>query len=100
MILCMNGGCFFVDDLISMGANIFIADPHRVIISGQTPLMSDRLFCKDIRAGISVILAALCANGRSEIENVEVVNRGYEDIENRFRSLGAEISKADEDAKV
>ena len=91
---------FFVDDLISMGANIFIADPHRVIISGPTPLMSDRLFCKDIRAGISVILAALCANGRSEIENVEVVNRGYEDIENRFRSLGAEISKVEEDGKV
>ena len=85
---------FFVDDLISMGANIFIADPHRVIVSGPTPLMSDRLFCKDIRAGISVILAALTANGRSEIENIEVVERGYEDIENRFRSLGAEISRA------
>lgn len=89
---------FFVDDLISMGANIFIADPHRVIISGPTPLMSDRLFCKDIRAGISVILAALTANGRSEIENIEVVERGYENIDTRFRSLGAEIEKVD-DAK-
>jgi UDP-N-acetylglucosamine 1-carboxyvinyltransferase len=88
---------FFVDDLISMGANIFIADPHRVIISGPTPLMSDRLFCKDIRAGISVILAALCANGRSEIENIEVVKRGYENIENRLRSLGAEITTVDND---
>lgn len=84
---------FFVDDLISMGANIFIADPHRVIISGPTPLMSDRLFCKDIRAGVSVILAALAANGISEIENVEVVERGYENIEARFASLGAEIKK-------
>jgi UDP-N-acetylglucosamine 1-carboxyvinyltransferase len=91
---------FFVDDLISMGANIFIADPHRVIVSGPTPLMSDRLFCKDIRAGISVILAALAANGRSEIENIEVVERGYEDIESRFVSLGAEIKKTDEDAKI
>lgn len=91
---------FFVDDLISMGANIFIADPHRVIISGPTPLMSDRLFCKDIRAGISVILAALTANGRSEIENIEVVERGYEDVENRFRSLGAEISRVQDDTKV
>ncbi len=90
---------FFVDDLISMGANIFIADPHRVIISGPTPLMSDRLFCKDIRAGISVILASLTANGRSEIENIEVVERGYEDIEMRFRSLGAEIKRAQDDAK-
>ena len=83
---------FFVDDLISMGANIFIADPHRVIVSGPTPLMSDRLFCKDIRAGISVILAALTAQGRSEIENVEVVARGYENIDERLRSLGAEIT--------
>jgi UDP-N-acetylglucosamine 1-carboxyvinyltransferase len=84
---------FFVDDLISMGANIFIADPHRVIVSGPTPLMSDRLFCKDIRAGISVILAALVAEGVSEIENVEVVNRGYEKIDERLRALGAEIEK-------
>ena len=86
---------FFVDDLISMGANIFIADPHRVIISGPTPLMADRLFCKDIRAGISVILAALAANGRSEIENIEVVARGYENIENRLKSLGANIVRKD-----
>lgn len=84
---------FFVDDLISMGANIFIADPHRVIISGPTPLMSDRLFCKDIRAGMSVILAALIANGRSEIENIEVVERGYENIESRLKSLGAELKR-------
>ena len=83
---------FFVDDLISMGAKIFIADPHRVIVSGPTPLLSDRLFCKDIRAGISVILAALTANGRSEIENVEVVARGYEKIDERLKSLGAEIT--------
>lgn len=82
---------FFVDDLISMGAKIFIADPHRVIVSGPTPLMSDRLFCKDIRAGISVILAALVAKGNSEIENIEVVLRGYEKIDERLRSLGAKI---------
>jgi UDP-N-acetylglucosamine 1-carboxyvinyltransferase len=58
--------------------------------------MSDRLFCKDIRAGISVILAALTAQGRSEIENVEVVERGYEKIDERLRSLGAEITAKDE----
>ena len=87
---------FFVDDLISMGAKIFIADPHRVIVSGPTPLMSDRLFCKDIRAGISVILAALTANGRSEIENIEVVDRGYEKIGERLRSLGAKIYEKNE----
>ena len=88
---------FFVDDLISMGAKIFIADPHRVIVSGPTPLMSDRLFCKDIRAGISVILAALTASGRSEIENVEIVARGYENIDQRLKSLGAEIITKDGD---
>lgn len=87
---------FFVDDLISMGAKIFIADPHRVIVSGPTPLMSDRLFCKDIRAGISVILAALTAEGRSEIENIEVVERGYERIAERLKSLGAEIVEKNE----
>ena len=84
---------FFVDDLIGMGANIFIADPHRVIISGPTKLMADRLFCKDIRAGISVILAALAAEGTSTIENVEVVDRGYQNIEDRLRTLGASIVK-------
>lgn len=99
MVLCHDWmyewRMFFVDDLISMGANIFIADPHRVIVSGPTRLLSDRLFCKDIRAGISVILAALTADGRSEIENTEVVARGYENIDERLRSLGAEIWNSD-----
>jgi len=84
---------FFVDDLISMGANIFIADPHRVIISGPTKLMADRLFCKDIRAGISVIIAAMAANGESIIENIETVKRGYMNIGQRFANLGASIKE-------
>ncbi len=86
---------FFVDDLIGMGANIFIADPHRVIISGPTKLMADRLFCKDIRAGISVILAAMTASGTSEINNVENVERGYENIEERLKLLGTDIKRVD-----
>jgi len=86
---------FFVDDLIGMGANIFIADPHRVIISGPTKLMADRLYCKDIRAGISVILAAMVAKGTSEINNVENVERGYENIESRLKLLGADIKRVD-----
>lgn len=84
---------FFVDDLISMGANIFIADPHRVIVSGPTKLISDRLFCKDIRAGISVILAAMAARGESIIENAEVVRRGYENLQERLSGLGASIKE-------
>jgi UDP-N-acetylglucosamine 1-carboxyvinyltransferase len=88
---------FFVDDLIGMGANIFIADPHRVIISGPSKLMADRLFCKDIRAGISVVLAAMVAEGKSTIENVEVIKRGYENLEDRLIALGASIKKIDND---
>jgi UDP-N-acetylglucosamine 1-carboxyvinyltransferase len=90
---------FFVDDLISMGANIFIADPHRVIVSGPTKLMADFLYCKDIRAGMSIILAALAANGKSEIDNIEMVERGYEDIEGRLKALGAHISRVESDDK-
>lgn len=86
---------FFVDDLISMGANIFIADPHRVIVSGPTKLMADRLFCKDIRAGISVVLAAMVADGESVIENAEVVRRGYQNLVQRLSSIGASIKRTD-----
>ncbi|MBI2103940.1 UDP-N-acetylglucosamine 1-carboxyvinyltransferase [Candidatus Woesebacteria bacterium] len=84
---------FFVDDLISMGANIFIADPHRVIITGGKHLEANKLICKDIRAGISIILAALTARGTSEIENIEMVDRGYENIERRLGGLGASINR-------
>ncbi|MEK7550164.1 MAG: UDP-N-acetylglucosamine 1-carboxyvinyltransferase [Patescibacteria group bacterium] len=84
---------FFVDDLIGMGANIFIADPHRVIVTGPTKLRGDKLFCKDIRAGVSILLAALVAQGESQIENIEMIERGYEKIEERFTSLGANIKR-------
>ena len=90
---------FFVDDLIGMGANIFIADPHRVIVTGPTQLHSDKLFCKDIRAGMSVLLAALAAKGESEIENIETIERGYEKIEERFKALGAEIKRISSNVK-
>ena len=84
---------FFVDDLISMGANIFIADPHRVIVTGPTKLHGENLFCKDIRAGISIILATLAAEGQSVIDSVETVERGYENIEQRLNSIGASIKR-------
>lgn len=90
---------FFVDDLISMGANIFIADPHRLVVSGPTQLNPETLYCKDIRAGVSVILAALVARGKSEIRNIEMVERGYENIEGRLRLLGAKITKLEGDGK-
>lgn len=84
---------YFVDDLISMGANIFIADPHRVIVTGPTRLRGDKLYCKDIRAGMSIILAALSTKEESSINNIEVVERGYENLESRLRSLGAQIER-------
>lgn len=84
---------FFVDDLISMGANIFIADPHRVIVSGPTELMADFVYCKDIRAGMSLILAAMCAKGKSVIDNIEMVERGYENLEGRLKNLGIDIKR-------
>lgn len=84
---------FFVDDLIQMGANIFIADPHRVIVSGPTKLNADVLFSKDIRAGMSMVLAALVARGQSEIRNVEMIERGYEKVAERLEALGADIKK-------
>lgn len=87
---------FFVDDLINMGANIFIADPHRVIVSGKTGLHAEKLYSKDIRAGMSLVLAALVAEGKSEIDNVEMIERGYERIEERFRKLGANIKRVNE----
>lgn len=82
---------FFVDDLIQMGANIFIADPHRVIVSGPTRLNAETLYCKDIRSGISVILAAMVARGKSEVKNIEMVERGYQNVAERLKSLGAKI---------
>ena len=91
---------FFVDDLITMGANIFIADPHRVIVTGPTKLSAEKLYCKDIRAGRSIILAALIAQGTSEIDNAEMVDRGYEKIEERFKKLGGKIKrKLDDEEK-
>lgn len=88
---------FFVDDLITMGANIFIADPHRVVVTGPTKLRAEKLFSKDIRAGMSIILAALAAEGESEIRNIEMVERGYENVKERFKGLGAQIKRIDTD---
>lgn len=88
-----EGRMFFVDRLIKMGANIIIADPHRVIISGPTPLFGRRTSSPDIRAGIALVLAALVARGESEINMAELVDRGYEMLEQRLVKLGAKISR-------
>ena len=85
---------FFVDKLIEMGAQIILCDPHRAVVVGhdnQIRLRGRRMVSPDIRAGIAMLIAAMSAEGISRIENVEQIDRGYEHIENRLRTLGAQI---------
>ena len=88
-----EGRLFYTDMLNQMGANIIMADPHRVIVQGPTKLHASRLISPDIRAGIALVIAALIAKGQSVIENVYQIDRGYEEIENRFQKLGADIKR-------
>jgi UDP-N-acetylglucosamine 1-carboxyvinyltransferase len=84
---------FFVDELITMGAEITICDPHRAIVIGPRRLRGQRLSSPDIRAGMAKLIAALCAEGTSEIHNVQQIDRGYERIDERLRALGAQIER-------
>jgi UDP-N-acetylglucosamine 1-carboxyvinyltransferase len=87
---------FFVDKLIDMGAQIILCDPHRAVVIGhdhRITLKASRLVSPDIRAGIAMLLAAMSAKGTSVIENIEQIDRGYEDIEGRLNALGANIKR-------
>ncbi len=84
---------YFVDRLIEMGARIIQCDPHRVVVVGPSPLHGLHLNSPDIRAGMALILAALCARGDSVVENAQIVERGYERVEEKLRALGAEIHR-------
>ncbi len=84
---------FFVDKLVAMGARITLCDPHRAIVSGPSRLHGERVESPDIRAGMAMLIAALCADGTSEIGNVVQIDRGYERIDNRLRELGARIER-------
>ncbi len=89
---------FFVDKLIGMGAQVILCDPHRATVIGnnhQTPLRPTVMTSPDIRAGISLLIAALSANGTSTIHNIEQIDRGYERIDERLRALGAKITRID-----
>ena len=86
---------FFVDKLVSMGARIILCDPHRVVVTGPAKLYGERLESPDIRAGMAMVIAALCAEGRSTIGNIGQIDRGYERIDERLRALGAAIERAD-----
>jgi UDP-N-acetylglucosamine 1-carboxyvinyltransferase len=87
---------FFVDKLVAMGARITLCDPHRAIVSGPSRLHGERLSSPDIRAGMAMLIAALAADGRSEINNIREIDRGYERIDDRLRELGARIERVAE----
>ena len=89
---------FFVDKLIDMGAQIILCDPHRATVIGlnhQVPLRGITMSSPDIRAGVALLIAALSAKGKSQIDNIEQIDRGYQDIDGRLRSLGADIERID-----
>lgn len=89
---------FFVDNLIDMGAKIILCDPHRAVVIGsnrETKLRGITMSSPDIRAGVSMLIAALAAQGKSTIHNIEQIDRGYQDIENRLRALGADIKRVE-----
>jgi UDP-N-acetylglucosamine 1-carboxyvinyltransferase len=84
---------FFVDKLVGMGARIILCDPHRAVVAGPAQLYGERLTSPDIRAGMAMLIAALCAEGTSTIGNVGEIDRGYERIDERLRALGARIER-------
>jgi len=90
-----EGRLFFVDTLTrEMGAHIVLADPHRAVVMGPSKLRAAELRSPDIRAGMALLAATLCATGKSVISNVEQIDRGFEDLDTRLRALGAKIERA------
>ena len=91
-----SGRMYFTDKLVSMGARIILCDPYRCLVQGPTQLFSEKLESPDIRAGMALVLAALAAKGQSKIRNISQIDRGYEDVEGKLRSLGAHIERVRE----
>lgn len=88
---------FWVDKLIGMGARIVLCDPHRAVVTGPSRLAASDLVSPDVRAGMAMVIAALCAEGTSTIHNVYQIERGYERISERLRALGAHITREESD---
>lgn len=84
---------YFVDRLISMGANAIVCDPHRVVITGRTKLHGVSLSSPDIRAGMAMVIAAFCAEGESRIDRADVISRGYENLPGKLRALGGIVEE-------
>jgi UDP-N-acetylglucosamine 1-carboxyvinyltransferase len=91
---------FFTDKLQLMGAGITLMDPHRVIVVGPRRLRGERVESPDIRAGMAMLIAALCAEGTTEIGNIRQIDRGYERIDERLRALGARIERVEDTARI
>lgn len=88
---------FFTDKLVGMGAQIVLCDPHRCMVQGPTQLSGEKMESPDIRAGISLVLAALSAKGKSTIRNIAQIDRGYENVEQKLQKLGARIERVKEE---
>lgn len=84
---------YFVDQLIAMGARIILCDPHRCVVQGPSPLHGEEVSSPDIRAGMALLIAAMCAEGQSLIRNIGQIDRGYESIEDKLTSLGARMKR-------
>lgn len=91
-----DGRMFFVDYLISMGARIVLCDPHRVVVVGPSQLYGSQMQSPDIRAGMALIIASLCAKGESTVYNIRQIDRGYENLETKLQGLGARIRRVGE----
>jgi UDP-N-acetylglucosamine 1-carboxyvinyltransferase len=91
-----SGRMYFTDKLVGMGARIILCDPYRVLIQGPTQLYSEKLESPDIRAGMALLLAALAAKGTSTIRNIRQIERGYERVDEKLKSLGANIARTTE----
>ena len=87
---------FFVDKLIEMGAKIVLCDPHRAVVSGPAALKGSSMVSPDVRAGMAMVIAALCAEGKSTISNIYQIERGYENLAAKLKSLGARIERISE----
>ena len=84
---------YYVDRLIAMGARVILCDPHRAVVVGPSSLHGEILHSPDIRAGMALLIAALCAQGQSVIQNIDQIDRGYEQIETKLQALGAQIKR-------
>ena len=88
-----EGRMFFTDNLMRMGANIVLCDPHRIVVTGTSQLFGSNMSSPDVRAGMALVMAALTAMGKSEINNIYQIERGYLHMDKKLEALGAAIKR-------